>query len=78
MINQKPNAKALILDDKNNHKYIHQQVAKGGGIHIFTSLEIALSKKFKKNILDDLDFTNRLCLLAIDEIYFVDQWGQAF
>ena len=45
---------------------------------IFTSPEIALSKKFKKNVLDQSSFTDRLCLLAIDEIHLVDQWGQSF
>ncbi len=44
----------------------------------FTSPEIALSKKFKKNVLDRSSFTDRLCLLVIDEIHLVDQWGQSF
>lgn len=78
MINWKPNTKALILNGENNHKHIHQQVAKRDYTHIFTSLEIALSKKFKKNVLDDNKFMDRLCLFAIDKIHLVAQWGQAF
>lgn len=57
---------------------VHKGIANGGYTHIFTSPEIALSKKFKKNILDHYGFTERICLLAIDEIHLVDQWGQAF
>lgn len=78
MINRKSNGKALVLNGENNHKYINKQAAKGGYTHIFTSPEIALSKKFKKNILDDPEFMDRLCLLAVDEIHLVDQWSKAF
>lgn len=73
MINQIPNGKALVLNGENNHKHNHKQVIRGGYTHIFISPEIALSKKFKKNILDDTKFTKRLCLLAVDEIHLVDQ-----
>lgn len=78
MINQLPNGKALVLNGENNHKHIHKQAATGGYTHIFTSPEIALSKKFKKNVFDNAEFTDRLCLLAVDEIHLVDQWGKAF
>lgn len=47
-------------------------------MYIFTSLEIALSKKFEKNALDNLEFTNWLFLFAIDKIYLVDQWEKTF
>ena len=73
-----PSGKALVLNRENNHKHIFQQAARGGYTHVFTSPEIVLSKKFKKSILDDPQFTNRLCLLTIDEIYLVDQWEQVF
>lgn len=73
MINRIPNSKALVLNGENNHKHIHKQAAKGGYTHVFNSPEIALSKKFKKNILDDSEFTDRLFLLAVDEIHLVDQ-----
>lgn len=78
MINQLPNGKALILNGEHNHNYVHKQAAKGGYTHLFTSPEIALSKNFKKNILDDPEFTDRLCLLAVDEIRLVHQWEKAF
>ena len=78
MINQLSNGKALMLNGKNNHKHVHKKAAKEGYTHIFTSPEIALSKKFKKNILDDPEFTDRLCLLAIDEIHLVDKWEKTF
>lgn len=69
MINQLPNGKALMLNGENNHKHVHKQAAKGGYSHLFTSPKIALSKKFRKNILDEPEFTDRLCL----EIHLVDQ-----
>lgn len=72
MINQIPNGKAFVLNGENNHKHIQKQAAKGGYTHIFTSSKIALSKKFKKNILNDPAFIDRLCLLAVDEIHLVD------
>lgn len=72
MINQILNSKALVLNKKNNHKHIHKQMVKDGYTHIFTSLEIIFSKKFKKNTLDYPVFTNKLCLLAINEIYLVN------
>jgi len=58
MINWKPTEKALVLNGENNHKHIHRQAAKRDYRHIFTSPEIALSKKFKKNVLDDPELTN--------------------
>ena len=45
---------------------------------MFTSPEIAISKKFKKCILDHFSFTDRLCLLAVDEIHLVEEWGKNF
>lgn len=40
--------------------------------HIFTGLKITLLKKFKKNIPNKFEFTNRLYLLAINKIYLAD------
>lgn len=53
-------------------------MAKDGYTHIFTNRLIAFSKKFKKNILDNPTFTDRLCLFAVDEIQLIDQWNQVF
>lgn len=47
-------------------------------IHIFTSPKIALFKKFKANVLDHLRFTSRLNLLAMNKIYFIQEWGNTF
>ena len=74
IINKLSNGRALVLNGENNHKYVYKQVVKGDYTHIFTSPKIALSKKFKKNILDDPEFTARLCLLTVDEIHLVNQW----
>lgn len=63
---------------KNNQIVVYRKIAKGGYTYVLLSPEIALSKKFKKIVLDHPSFTDRLFLLAIDEIYLVDQWGQFF
>ena len=78
MINRIANAKSIVLNGENNLASVHREIAKGGYTHVFTSPEIALSKKFKKNVLNQSSFTDRLCLLAINEIDLVDQWGQSF
>lgn len=52
IINQLPQGKAIVLNGEKSQKSTFAKVAKGGYIHVFTSLEIALSKKFKKYILD--------------------------
>lgn len=51
---------------------MYGKIAKGGYTHIFISLEIIFSKKFKKNILNQSSFTDRLYLLTIDKIHFGD------
>lgn len=78
LINKLPRGKAMVLNGENNQKDMQLEIAKGGYTHIFTSPEIALSKKFKKNVLDSSQFTDRLCLLAIDEIHLVEEWGKGF
>ena len=49
------------------------EIANGRYTHVFTSPEMALSKKFKQFILNRSFFTKRLCLLAIDEIHLVEE-----
>lgn len=58
MINQLPNKKVLVLNDKNNHKHIYNQAAIRGYIYIFISPKITFLKKFKKNVFDNLEFIN--------------------
>lgn len=47
-------------------------------IHIFTSLKITLSKKFKINMLNNPCFMNCFFFLAIDEIYLVEEESKSF
>ena len=78
MINRIPRGKGIVLNGENNNKRVLEDIARGGYTHIFTSPEIALSKKFKNCILDQPSFTDRLCLLAVDEIHLVEEWGKNF
>ncbi len=73
MINQIPQSKAIALTGENNQQKTQQSSARKAYTHIFTSLEIALSKKFKLNVLDNPHFAKRLCLLTIDEIHLVEE-----
>lgn len=72
MINQTTTEKAILLTNKNNSKAMQKYIGSQNYIHIFISLKIALSKKFRESDLDHLRFTQRLSLLAIDKIYLVD------
>lgn len=78
MINCIPNGKAIALTGENNQKAVQQAIATEGYTHVFTSPEIALSKKFKANVLDNRCFSDRLSLLAIDEKYLVEEWSKSF
>lgn len=78
MINQILNEKAVALTENNNTQSMQREIAHGNYTHIFTSPEITLSKKFKKNVLDNSYFANCLCLLIIDEIHLVEQWDKSF
>lgn len=73
MINCIPNGKAIALTGENNLKAVQQAITTEGYTHVFTSPEIALSKKFKANVLDNRCFSDRLSLLAIDEIHLVEE-----
>lgn len=78
MINQIASGKAIALTGENNNKAVQQAIARQNYTHVFTSPEIALSKKFKANVLDDSRFASRLSLLAIDEIHLIEEWGKSF
>ena len=56
----------------------YQKIATGGYTYVFTSLEIALSKNYKDDILARSEFTDRLCLLAIDKIYLTEELESRF
>ena len=78
MINCIPHGKGIILNEENNTKPVLANIATGGYTHVFTSPEIAFSKKFKQSILDKPSFIDCLCLFAVDEIHLVKEWGQNF
>lgn len=77
-INLLPKGKGIVLNGENNTNSVLADIANGGYSHVFTSPEIALSKKFKQNILYRFLFPERLCLLAVDEIHLVGEWGKDF
>lgn len=58
MINQVTGEKAIALTEENNQKAVQQFIAYQDYTHVFTSPEIALSKKFKTNVLDHPGFTS--------------------
>ena len=78
MINYIPYGKGIVLNGKNNIKQILANIWTGDYTYVFTSPEIAFSKKFKQSILDTPFFTNCLCLFAINKIYLIEEWGKNF
>lgn len=78
MINQILQEKGIVLNGKNNNKSMLKDIIKEGYIHVFTSPEIAISKRFKNSVLDQTSFTDCLTLLTIDEIHLVEEWGKTF
>lgn len=78
LINQIASWKTIALTGENNQKAVQQSIARQNYTHVFTSPEIALSKKFKANVLDDPRFSSRLSLLAINKIHLVKEWGKSF
>lgn len=78
IINRVASSKAIALTGDNNQKATQQTITNKKYTHVFTSPEIALSKKFKLNVLDNPRFSKRLSLLTIDEIHLVEEWGKNF
>lgn len=73
LINKLLKRRGIIFNGENSSNNVFTKVCKGGYIYIFTSLEIAISKRFKKYIFDHLSFTNYDYLLVIDEIHLVEE-----
>lgn len=71
-----PNSYSIVLNSDNNKESIWCEIAKGYYTYVFTSLEIALFKKFKKNILDYYLFSDWLYLLVVDEIHLIKEWNK--
>lgn len=78
LINRFPTEKAIVLNGENNQKDMQLEIAQKNYIHIFINPEIAFSKNFKKNILDSSQFTDCLCLFAINEIHLIENGIKAF
>lgn len=71
-INRIFNREAITLTGENYQKAVQQAIGNQDYTYVFTSHKIALSKKFKANVLDNPQFARKLCLLAIDEIHLVE------
>lgn len=78
LINRLPGGNAIVLNGENNSNAVFTEVARGDYTHVFTSPKIAISRKFKKGLLDHSSFTDRFCLLAVDEIQLVEEWDKNF
>lgn len=78
MTNQILQKKGIVFNRENNNKQVFNDIVKGKYTYIFNSLEIALSKQFKKKVLDQTFFTDCLALLAVDEIHLLKEWGNNF
>ncbi|MCJ1470687.1 hypothetical protein MMC07_009334 [Pseudocyphellaria aurata] len=79
LINRRiPGRKAVVLNGNNNTLELWKVIATGRYTHAFTSPEITLSKQFKNDVLVHREFTNRLRLLAIDEIHLTEEWRKQF
>lgn len=65
--------KRIALNGENNNKQVFDNIAKRRYTHLFTSLEKILLKRFKYIVLDHTFFIDCLVLLAVDEIYLVEE-----
>lgn len=73
LINRLLGRRSIILNSENSSNSVFTKVFNERYIHVFTSPEIAISKKFKKCILNYSSFTDRLCLLAVNETHQVEE-----
>ena len=78
MINRSLGGKRIVLNGESSTNAVFIEVVMEGYTYVFISLEIAISKKFKKYLLDCFFFTNHLYLLAINEIYLLEEWSKSF
>lgn len=67
----------MILNRKNNQKDIQLEIAKKNILKYLQVLR-SLSKKFKKNVLDNSQFTDCLCFFTIDKIHLVKKCVKGF
>lgn len=78
LINRFSGERSIVHNCENISNNMFTEISKRGYTYVFTSPEIAISKRFKKYILDQSSFTVCLCLLVVDEIYLVEEWGRNF
>ena len=78
LINKLLRWKAIVLNRENNQKDIQLEIANGGYTHVFISSEIAISTKFKKNILESFQFMDYLYLFAVNKIHLIKECGKSF
>lgn len=79
MINKKLlNGHAIVQNGDHYKESTQCEIVQDHFTHVSTSPEIALSKKFKKKVLDHYLFRDQLCLLAVDEIHLVEELGKQF
>lgn len=73
-----PKKKLLYWLERINKKMCNNFIASQNYTHVFNSPKIALSKKFKTNILYNPHFSNYFLFLAIDKINLVNKWCKTF
>ena len=56
-------------------KQILWEIKQGAYTHVYISPETAVGNRFKE-VLDDMTFRSKLCMVAIDKIHLVHHWGQ--
>lgn len=78
MIKQIPQEKWIILHEQNNNKQVLDYIVKKRYIYVFTNLKIGFLKRFNNSILDQTSFIDHLALLAINNIYLVEESDKNF
>ena len=71
-------ARPFVLNGDTNTPGNRGNICRGQYTHILTSPEIALSTEFDREILRYPEFSNRISLLAVDELHLVQHWGKQF
>ena len=74
-IDELDNASAFILNGDSMNENNLKDIASGLYTHVLVSPEILLNRSFKQHIWYCEAFMRRLCLIAIDEMHFITQWG---
>ncbi|KAH6974080.1 P-loop containing nucleoside triphosphate hydrolase protein, partial [Ilyonectria destructans] len=70
-----PNCRPCVLNGQSNKAALLNEIRIGKYTHVLLSPEIALSERFKTEVLYDQAFQDHLVLVAIDELHVVSEWG---